>query len=341
MQDSTETHLYAARGVARSKTGHTREPTNENPPKGTANAMSRSAAKRPTSIRIFLADGTPDGLRVVEKSNWTGRALMTSRAQYPEIRSREELKGPGVYLLRGRATGRGFASRIYLGEADVVRTRVDDHYRNKEFWEDLILFSSKDANLNKAHVRYLEARLLSIAHEAKQAELDNTNKQQIPLLSEAEQADAEAFLDDMLVIYPVLGVRAFDQASEASTTVAGTRRPLLHLTGKLAKARGRDTPEGFIVYQGATARAEVVPSIHTFLIDLRDKLVQEGVFERSREHLLLTQDYPFNSPSTAAGVLLGRNSNGRLKWKTSEGRTLRELQEAEVADPSDSEPPNS
>ncbi len=30
----------------------------------------------PFSLRIFVADGDPDGLPIVERSNWVGRALV-------------------------------------------------------------------------------------------------------------------------------------------------------------------------------------------------------------------------------------------------------------------------
>lgn len=42
------------------------------------------------------------------------------------------------------------------------------------------------------------------------------------------------------------------------------------------------------------------------------------------------QDYSFGSPSTAAAVVLGRSANGRIGWKAADGRTLKELQEAEA-----------
>ena len=52
-----------------------------------------------TSIRIFLVDGDPDGFRIVEKSNWSGQAVVVSRSQYPEVRARREFDAPGVYVL--------------------------------------------------------------------------------------------------------------------------------------------------------------------------------------------------------------------------------------------------
>ena len=281
--------------------------------------------RRGTSIRIYLADGTPEGLRIVERSNWTGRALMVSRAQYAEVRPRPEFDRPGVYLLRGQPKHGGFNSRIYIGEADTARSRIDRHVRTKDFWDELILFTSKDEALNKAHVRYLESRLLDLANQAKQAEIDNSNAPQLPSLSEPERDDAEAFLEDMLLIYPVLGVLAFEQATPPSG--ASESSPLLYLKAEAAKGTGRDTSEGFVVYRGAKVRLRTTPSIHRFLLDLREALINEAVLVRNGEQLELGRDYRFNSPSTAAGVLLGRNTNGRIKWKDETGRTLKEIQD--------------
>lgn len=84
-------------------------------------------APRPTSIRIFLADGVPDGLRIVEKSNWTGRAVVASRAQIDRALTRDELAQPGVYVLTG-ASDDG-APRLYIGEADALRVRIQQPWR--------------------------------------------------------------------------------------------------------------------------------------------------------------------------------------------------------------------
>ena len=291
--------------------------------------------KRGTSIRIYLADGTPDGLRIVERSNWTGRALMVSRSQYPEIRHRDELSRPGVYLLRGQAERGGLGARIYIGEADTARARIDSHVRTKDFWDELILFTSKDDTLNKAHIRYLESRLIQLAIDAKQAELENGTAPQTPALSEPERDDAEGFLENMLLIYPVLGLTAFEQSTSGEPDES--KGPLLHLSGKGTKGKGRDTSEGFTVYAGSRARRSTVKSIHRYLLDLREALREEGLFQLEGDQLVLVSDYLFKSPSTAAGVFLGRSANGRLEWKDEDGRTLREIQEQAITGQTDSE----
>lgn len=279
-----------------------------------------------TSIRIFLADGGADGVWVVEKSNWTGKALMAPRTRYRDLRARPDLGGPGVYLLVGPSESGLPASRVYVGETDDLPGRLDYHNRSTDFWSRAIVFTSKDANLNKAHIRYLEARLIGLAAVANRSELDNGNAGSLAPLSEADTAEAEAFLTEMLLIYPVLGVQAFQKAEEQPSSSVR-----LHLSGKDSKAEGTETADGFVVYAGSLARTVEVPSIHAYGIQLRKTLLEKGLFVENDAHLRLTEDYVFASPSAAAMVMLGRTANGRVEWKTAEGRTLKELQTADTA----------
>lgn len=139
--------------------------------------------RRPVSIKLFLADGTPDGLRIVEKSNWSGLGVMCARAQYPDVRDRDEFGRPSVYLLLGPSPSGSNRQSVYIGQADMARERLDSHARTKDFWTHLILFSSKDTNLNKAHVQYLESQLIELAIRAKRVDVDNGNSPRMPALS--------------------------------------------------------------------------------------------------------------------------------------------------------------
>lgn len=272
------------------------------------------------SVRVFIPSGQPEALRIVEKSNWTGKGLVFPRAQFAEIRSREELTRAGVYILWGESdTGR--LPRVYVGEGDGVLPRLDQHGRNKDFWTHAAVFTSKDQNLNKAHVQYIESRLMALAAEAKRAELDNGNVPQLPALSEADAADAESFLADLLLCLPVMGVSFFDKPK-----IAGPQTRELFLRNKGIEARGVETAEGFVVLAGSKAAREEVASCHAYLVELRRSLVTEGVLANDGEGYRVTQDYAFNSPSMAAGVLLGRAANGRIEWKDANGRTLKSIQ---------------
>ncbi len=272
------------------------------------------------SIRIFLPAGS-DGLRIVEKSNWTGLGVMCPRAVFSSAKSRPEFSKTGVYLLVGPPADDGGLPLVYIGEGDPVWSRLEQHMAKKDFWTSLIFFSSKDENLNKAHAKYLEARLLQLARDAKRCDLDNANQPVLPSLSEADGADADTFLNEMLLCLPVLGLSIFE-----APTGLPPQAKLLYLTAKGLEAQGYESRDGFVVLAGSRASGTEAPSIHRYLSQLRRGLAQNGVLSQEGSHFSLSQDYEFSCPSTAAGVMLGRSANGREMWRDDQGKTLKQPQ---------------
>jgi hypothetical protein len=293
----------------------------------------RDMAAKGTSIKIFLVDGTPDGLRLIEKSLWTGIGLVCSRNQYPAVRKRDEFGRPGIYVLTGPDPAVPGGNIVYIGQAELARQRLDQHSAGKDFWTHLVLFTNKDANLNNAHFRYLEARLIQRANQAKRANLANGNQPSAPQLAEAEVADAEAFLSDMLVIYPLVGIDAFEVATSHApfeSSIASAPSEQFVLTGKGATAKGKLSSDGFLVVQGSTAAGTESEYFEGGYLALRQELKQSGVLASDGALLRFTQDYLFKSPSAAGAVVLGRNTNGRRKWKTPDGQTLAQVQAAQL-----------
>lgn len=279
---------------------------------------------KPYSIRIFLPGGDPDGIRTIEKSNWSGSGIVIPRSLFADGRSRKELDKTGVYVLIGPPEGDGLPT-VYIGEGDPIKSRLDSHLRSKEFWTTCLAFTSKDDNLNKAHVQHLESRLYALANGAKRCRLDNGNAPQLPSLSESDAADAEGFLAEMLLCFPVVGVHVF-----TSGELPPKSSLEYQIVSKGVAARGVETPQGFVVREGSTAALDTVPSCHDYLITTREALKENGVLIPKQGQLMFTQDYVFASPSTAAGVVLGRSANGRQEWQTSKGQTLKAIQGGEA-----------
>jgi hypothetical protein len=146
-----------------------------------------------------------------------------------------------------------------------------------------------------------------------------------PSLSEADRAETEGFLADVLLCLPVLGYHFFEAPPSPEPTALE-----FVLQAKGIVARGYETATGFVVRQGSKAVKEQVPSIHAHLSELRTALVKRGVLVDRGPHYEMTEDYVFSSPSTASGAMLGRSSNGRREWKTQDGRTLKAVQSAGV-----------
>jgi hypothetical protein len=283
------------------------------------------------SIRIFLAEGIPDGLRLVEKSNWTGRGVICPRSRFPDMKTREEFGRTGVYILAGPTEEKGLPT-VYIGEGDPVRPRLEQHNAQKDFWTSVFVFGSKDDNLNKAHVQYIEARLIRLAGQVKRCILDNVNVPALPSLSEADKADVEGFLEEMLLILPIMGVGVFDRPAPPPP-----RKQLLHLKVKNISAKGYESPQGFVVLKESLASLEEAEYIHNYMRTLRATLKEKGILTEQTDHLVLTQDFVFDSPSSASGVLLGRTSNGRKEWKDEDGVCLKDIQGRDVPDESEAE----
>ena len=123
------------------------------------------------TIKLFLPYGDAKRLRVGEVSNWTGKALAAPRTELDDLLLREEAESAGIYFLFGSDPESGDAL-AYVGEAEVIRDRLRQH-KAKDFWNAVVVFVSKDENLTKAHIRYLENRLLQEAKESSKINLNN------------------------------------------------------------------------------------------------------------------------------------------------------------------------
>lgn len=303
---------------------------------------------RGASISIFLVDGTPQGPRLVQRPSWTGSFLAFARADYSQARKRPEMARTGAYVLVGPDSTEPLRRRAYIGEGDAIMTRVDKHQREKDFWTHAYVLTTKDDSLNKAHVRYIEARLLELAKAAGVASIDNGTEPDPASLSEPETAEMETYLDYVLPLFPLVGVNVFESVEEPmpATNVkptdngaaTGTATERLKLSTQLTQAEGEDQSRGFLVLENSIGRREKMVMQRGYE-QLRDTLLHEGTLVEEGDHVRLVRSYLFDSPSAAASVLAGGNKNGRTEWKNAEGRTLKELQEQAAPTTDSTDPP--
>jgi hypothetical protein len=169
----------------------------------------------PFTIRIFVPDGDPEGVRLIDRMNWTGLAIVFPRPKWTEVRQRSEFLRAGVYILVGYQEDD--LPTIYIGQADGVRNRIEAHFQNKDFWDWGIIFVSNSGGLNRAHVTWLEYALVKRATATGRCSLDNGNIPQEPGLTEAEKADTQAFLKEIFQILPLVGLRAFEFPKAVAT----------------------------------------------------------------------------------------------------------------------------
>ena len=278
------------------------------------------------TIKIFLVHGDAKRLRAAELSNWTGKALAAPRNEFDGLLAREEAQRSGVYFLTGSDQEAGKAA-VYIGEAESIRDRLKSHLE-KDFWNHIIFFVSKDENLTKAHIRYLEGRLIEQAKQIGRATVTNGQGSGAKL-PESDREDMEIFLEKIHQLLPALGAD-FLVPTSFGLIEESLHRPLV-CEIKGLRATGLQTSTGFVVLKGSQTVVEARPAAHKYpwIISWRKRLIDDGTLALEGEAYVFTRDTEFPSPSTAAAVVQGGAANGLVAWKNKDGKTLKELESME------------
>ncbi len=296
------------------------------------------------TVRLFLVDGSPTGLLTAEIMNWTGHALVAPRSRIGEVLKRDEAGRTGVYFLVGDDPAQPTKARVYVGEGDVVADRIKSHAadESKEFWTRVCLITSKDANLTKAHVRFLESRLVEVAKNTGRANLANGNDPSKKVLPESDVADMEFFLEQIRLVLPVVGfdflrpqVNSIPSTKQVSAADETQPHPIeLTLISKKYgyEAHAIEMDSEITVLAGSTAMAKKEFAQNSYA-PLREQLIKDGRLKPTEAHQFLEfiENVSFSSPSAAAAVINNHNSNGRMEWKLATGQTLKEWQDSQVA----------
>ncbi|XKF14942.1 GIY-YIG nuclease family protein [Halomonas sp. BLK-85] len=280
------------------------------------------------SIRLFLVDGTPNGLLTAEIMNWTGHVLTGPRTKLTELVQRPECGRTGIYFLVGPDLEGSPRPQVYIGESDDVGTRLKQHNRpedkgGKDFWEKVCLVTSKDQNLTKAHVKYLESLLIQSAGELGRCKLVNGTAHDYINLPESDRADMAFFVEQIRTVLPVLGLdflrqrqSPLTQSKEQPALQAHTTNFELNIPKYKIAAWAQEVDGEFVVLAGSKARERWASSTdYASYKPLYQQLTEEGVLVADEAgDVSFTRDHAFSSPSAAAAVVSGRPANGRTAW---------------------------
>lgn len=275
-------------------------------------------------------DADPDGRMICELSNWTGKAYRIPRGKVKDCSDREELKSTAVYLLFGKAEFSTTKPRVYIGEAENAYGRLVQHVSEKEFWNESVVFISKDENLNKAHIKYLESRLYEIAISASRYDVQNGNTPTKSSISEADQAEMEEFIDYVKMLINTMGFKVFEPIVKKNTVNNLQSEKLFIKGARGANATGKRVSDGFVVFKDSEIAIDIVPSFPKAFNALRDELIENELITQSGGKLKFASDYLFSSPSASAAVVMGRNANGLIEWKDKKGSDLKSIEAQEI-----------
>ncbi len=285
-------------------------------------------------LTVYMIDGTAYGPRISEIGNWVGKAIYSPRASINKIITRSEFDNPGVYFLKGDPTDDTFTEKIYIGEAENIKSRIKQHLSdpNKDF-KELIFFVSKDELLTKTQIKYLESRLIQLAIEAKTAQIDNSNTPNLPTLHEADISDMEYFLEQIKLILPIMGFNFLISTTLNTKELSENESKIeisetYYIKTKSFSAKMIETDQGYIVIKGSEAKKSLSNSCTETYKNMRRKLIETKILMEKEDKYIFVEDTIFNSPSAASNMILGRNSNGFTEWINKEGLTFKEIQDS-------------
>lgn len=292
------------------------------------------------SIRVYLADATVTGIRYAELVNWTGHAIACPRNRLNELPNWPEAAKPGVYFL--------FESRFgdskpiaYIGESENVSQRLTSHDRNKEFWNEVIVFTSKDENLTKAHIKYLESTLVELSKNADRYQLENGNTPPESSLPRADRDAMQEFVENIRMVLGILGYSILEPILKSKpcnelNTSSNIKNDESNLLGELIfkvnnlTALGAATDEGFVLKKGSQLSKTNTDSIPGKLANIKAHLLKNGSFVEDGDILIATEDILLSSSSYAAAIVAGTSRSGPQSWKTANGKTMKQIEDASL-----------
>lgn len=263
------------------------------------------------TVTTYLIDGDPKGTQYAFISNKICQMFVVPRSNLSYLNTQEKLQKPAFYILLGE--DESTKPQAYIGETENFRERVKDHDSKKSFWQKALIFVSKDADMTKADVQYLEYKAITEAKKANAFVLsDNKQTPKAPNLPEYQQDSMDEFFEDVKFLASFIGCNIFE-VSQPKTEY------LFYVKGRGCDAKGFYSSNGFTVLKGSTIAQTTVPSLKWS--DKRNSLISEYATKYEND-LLMNSDKTFSSPSTASSFCLGRPSNGWADWKDENGNTL-------------------
>ncbi|AFX99937.1 GIY-YIG nuclease family protein [Bdellovibrio bacteriovorus] len=293
------------------------------------------------TLKIYVRGLNARSLKSIEIVNWTGKAFMGNRSHLKQMRDISELEETGIYLLLHDDEDSDL-TKIYIGETDSSSKRIIQHAK-KDWWENFIVFVSRD--LTKAHVRYLEERLVRLAKlSVSSLKVMNEDMPSGSKLPEPDVCAMEEFLANMIFVLETLGFGLFLTEKRMDDPIQYTGdAPTYYLTlpkdlsddGENQKALMHVTDGSFVLKAGSPIRKSARDSFksHSYF-GLWQQITNSKAVRPSQNPNFLetTQDMEFKSPSAAAAVVRGGQTNGRTDWKrVSDGKPLFECELEEAA----------
>lgn len=272
------------------------------------------------NINVFLIDGKAEGRIKCSLLNWTGVVYKIPRTKLDDTKEHSHLKHSGVYFLFG--TDDVSNPKVYIGQASNrkngkgIANRLKEHLKDEDYWIDAVVVTTNDNIFGPTEITYLEYMFCRLAKESNRYDIKNDKIPHAGNITEEKEAELKEYIHYVKLIMGILGYNIF------APVINEDKEPIFYIKSKDIEARGRRTNDGFLVLKDSSIVKSPTNSCPESTKQLRNKYSSNI----SKPDYMLKKDILFSSPSSAACFVLYSSENGRDKWKTSSGKSLKEIE---------------
>lgn len=275
------------------------------------------------TVKLYLVNGSVNGVVCGYLGNWSGQCIKIPRNLLIKTKNRKEIDTSGIYFLFGKEEEEENLS-VYVGEAENVYNRLSNHIKQKDFWTEAVVFTSKDLTLTKAHVRYLENKIIKTLEKNVSLNLMNSNQGFATNIPEYEESSMMKYFNNLKILLPALGYNIFNEVKSTSE-----KEDYLYIKNNEVDAKGYLTANSFVICGGSILRNKIGNSIHNGVKKRIEMLISKNLIQEINGKQVLVEDYEFSSSTVSAEIVLQRCANGKQSWKDKNGRTIKQIEEEE------------
>ncbi len=289
---------------------------------------------RGKNIRVYLKNGTADGIIKCSLANWSVVVYKIPRIYLNDCRGKEDYEKSGVYFLFGKDADE--RDVVYIGKASkrkndlALINRIGERHDSINEWTECILVTTETDRFGATEIGYLENIFTKSAISANRYEVANGNEPPLGNITEETESEVLDFFDNAKLILGFLGHKVLEpivrkndnenlENSSHTETSLFDNTPVYYINGRNYKAKGKQVNDGFVVLAGSTVSLNIVDSCPESAIKNRKKFAN-----RFTGNKIIT-DILFSSPSNAAGFVCGYSVNGLDRWQTQDGKKLADM----------------
>jgi len=161
------------------------------------------------TINLLLYEGDLGGVISIEDSSWnSGEMYSAPRESVEDLLKTDACNKFGVYFLLSQ-------DMVYIGQSSDLSKRITQHTIGKEWWTSVVILTTKDDNLTRTDIDYLEYVLIEKAMKTGRLDCDNKKKGNPPKVDKFRRVFLQQYLDEAMFLMNLIGINVFSEKNEA------------------------------------------------------------------------------------------------------------------------------